>query len=108
MLEVMLGIAILGMAGVALIAVLTQTVTTATHGRASERRVMSAAQLLDRATLWNENELTMRLGRQRIGAWDLEVGAPRARLFTLVVHDTLTGAPVLRTTVYRAVTANGK
>jgi type II secretory pathway pseudopilin PulG len=107
MLEVMLGTAILGMAGVALITVLTQTTATASHGRAAERSVMSAAQLLDRATLWNENELTMRLGRQRVGAWDLEVGAPRARLFTLVVRDTLTGAPVLQTTVYRAVAASG-
>src|SRR5215207_1513016 len=101
LLEVMLGITILGMAGVALVTLLTQTVATVRNGRSTERRVASASQLLDRATLWSEGELASRLGRQRIGAWNLEVGAPRPRLYSLAVIDTISGAVVLRTTVYR-------
>ena len=66
LLEVMLGTAILGMAGVGLITLLTQTVETVRHGRAGERRTMSASQLLDRATLWSTSELDTRIGRQRV------------------------------------------
>ncbi|HEX7980445.1 MAG TPA: type II secretion system protein [Gemmatimonadaceae bacterium] len=107
MLEVMLGIAILGIAGVALVTLLTETLATASRGRAAEREVLGAAQLLDRATLWSNGELAMRLGRARVGAWDLEIAAPRARLYTLTVLDTLTRVVVLRTTVYRPAPANG-
>ena len=101
MLEVMLGVAILGMAGVALITLLTQTVHTVRQGRAAERRTESATQLLDRATLWSGNDLASRLGRSRVGDWNLEVATPQTQLYTLVVLDTLSGATVLRTTVYR-------
>jgi type II secretory pathway pseudopilin PulG len=101
LLEVMLGTAILGMAGVALVTLLTQTVATVDHGRSAERRVMGASRLLNRATLWSEPELALRVGRQRTGAFDLEVTKPRPQLYTLRVLDTLSGSAVLRTTVYR-------
>ena len=101
MLEVMLGVAILGMAGVALVTLLTQTVHTVRQGRTMERRTTSAMQLLDRATLWSDGELASRLGRSRVGDWNLDVAAPRTQLYSLTVLDTLTGATVLRTTVYR-------
>jgi type II secretory pathway pseudopilin PulG len=101
MLEVMLGVMILGMAGVALITLLTQTVHTVRQGRAVERRMASAAQLLDRATLWSDGELASRLGRSRIGELDVDVALPQPQLYSLTVLDTLTGARVLATTVYR-------
>lgn len=103
LLEVMLGIAILGMAGVAMITLLTQTVQTVRHGRSTERRISSASQLLDRATLWSASSLDSRIGRSRIESWNLEVTLARPRLYTLVVLDTLTDAEQLRTTVYRPV-----
>ena len=101
MLEVILGVAILGMAGVGLVTLLTQTLHTVRQGRGAERRTESAARVLDRATMLGESELTGRLGRSRVGDWNLEIAAPQTRLFTLAVRDTLTGAVVLRTTVYR-------
>jgi type II secretory pathway pseudopilin PulG len=101
MLEAILGVAILGMAGVGLVTLLTQTVHTVRQGRTTERRTVSAMQLLDRATLWSDGELASRLGRSRIGDWNLDVATPKSRLYSLVVLDTLTGATVLRTTVYR-------
>ncbi|HEU4722068.1 MAG TPA: type II secretion system protein [Gemmatimonadaceae bacterium] len=101
MLEVILGVAILGMVGVGLVTLLTQTVQTVRQGRAAERRTESAVQLLDRVILWSESELASRLGRSRMGVWNLDVATPRARLYTLAVLDTLSGATVLRTTVYR-------
>ena len=101
MLEVILGVAILGMAGVALVTLLSQTVHTVRQGRATERRTEGAAQLLNRATLWSESELASRLGRSRVGDWNLDVATPQAQLYTLAVLDTLTGVTVLRTTVYR-------
>lgn len=101
MLEVMLGVAILGMAGVALVTLLTQTVHTVRRGRSVERQTASAARLLDRATLWSDTELASSLGRQRIGDLNLEVGTIQSHLYTLIVLDTLTDAPVLHTAVYR-------
>ena len=80
----------------------TQTVATVDHGRSAERRVMSASRLLNRATLWSETELALRVGRQRVGGWDLDVSAPRPRLYMLTVLAT-----VLRTTVYRAGATSG-
>jgi len=101
MLEVMLGTVILGMAGVALVTLLTQTVHTVRQGRAAERRTASAIQLLDRATLWTDGELASRLGRSRIGGLDIDVASPQPQLYSLTVLDTLTGAAVLATAVYR-------
>jgi type II secretory pathway pseudopilin PulG len=102
LLEVMLGTAILGMAGVALITLLTQTMTTVQRGRAAERKVASASQLLDRASLWSSAELAMHLGRTRVGTWDMQVdAAPNRRLYDVAVLDTLSGTAVLRTTFYR-------
>ncbi len=101
LLEVLLGIVILGISGVALVTLLTQTVETVRHGRDTERRVMSASQLFNRATLWTTPELDVRLGRQRIGDWNVEVTTVQPELYALAVLDTLTGVVVLHTTVYR-------
>lgn len=101
MLEVILGVAILGMAGVGLITLLSQTLHTVRLGRDAEQRTASAARQLDRASVWSENELAGRLGRSRAGTWTLEVTTARAKVYTLAVLDTLTGATVLRTTLYR-------
>ena len=108
LLEVLLGIAILGIAGVGLIMLLTQTVETVRHGRDTERRVMSASHLFNRATLYNTPELDARIGRQRIGEWNLEIVMAQMQLYSLAVLDTTTGVVVLHTTVYRpASTTNG-
>jgi type II secretory pathway pseudopilin PulG len=101
LLEVMLGIAILGMAGVALITLLTQTVATVQRGRTTERKVASASQLLDRASLWSAAELTVHLGRTRVAGWDVQVDALGRRLYDVSILDTLSETPVLRTTFYR-------
>lgn len=101
MLEVMLGVAIVGMAGVGLITMLTQTLHTVRQGRAAERRMESASRLLARASLWSDTDLASRLGRSRIGNWNLEVVRPQPALYTLSVFDTLGGAAVVHTTAYR-------
>ena len=104
LLEVMLGTAILGMAGVALITLLQQTVETVRQGRATERRTVLATELLNRVSLLSGAALQERIGRSRIGAWTLQVkGTPP--LFVMVVRDTLTDAEVLHTTVYRPLRA---
>ena len=101
MLEVILGVAILGMAGVGLVTLLSQTLHTVRLARGAEERTESAARLLDRASVWSENALVGRLGRSRAGTWTLEFTTTRARVYSLAVLDTLTGATVLRTTLYR-------
>lgn len=108
LLEVLLGIAILSMSGVALITLLTQTVHTVRHGRDTERRIMSASKLLNRATLWSTTELDVHVGRQRIDTWNLDVQMTQPDLYSLTVLDTLTGAAILQTMVYRPpAQANG-
>ena len=101
MLEVMLAVAILGMAAVGLVTMLTQTLHTVRLGRAAEQRTESASRLLDRVTLWNDGELSAHLGISRVGNWNLETVAPRPTIYMLSVLDTIGGMPVLRTTVYR-------
>jgi hypothetical protein len=101
MLEVMLGVTILGMAGVALVTLLTGTLHTVRQGRSAERRTEGAARVLNRVTRWNDAELASRLGRSRAGSWNLDVVRPQPGLYTIAVYDTLGGAAVLRTSVYR-------
>ncbi|MEO7455562.1 MAG: hypothetical protein ABIY52_04825 [Gemmatimonadaceae bacterium] len=102
LLEVMLGTAILGMAGVALITLLQQTTETVRQGRNAERRTQLATEVLNRISLWSRAELEAHVGRARLGAFDVEVSMPADRLYDVVLHDTLTDAPVLRTVIYRA------
>ncbi|MDB4913039.1 MAG: hypothetical protein JWM95_683 [Gemmatimonadetes bacterium] len=101
LLEVMLGTLLLGVAGIALVTLLAQTVETVRIGRAVERRTTLAVETLNRATLWNEAELESHIGRARMGVWDVEVTHPDAQLYTITVHDTITAAEILHTTVYR-------
>jgi hypothetical protein len=86
---------------VAIITLLTQTVEAVRHGRDAERQARTAAQLMNRATLWSAAELDARLGRRRIGQWDLVVSNARPSLYTLSVLDTLNGSLALETAVYR-------
>jgi len=101
LLEVMLGTLLITMSGIALIALIAQTVQTVRSGRETERQTQSAAAALERATQLGDAELAMRVGRRRVGAWDIEVSVPAATLYAIDVHDTLTGATVLGTMVYR-------
>jgi hypothetical protein len=106
LLEVMLGTLILVISGIALVTLLTQTVETIRHGRLTERHTLSAAKVLNRTTLLSDAELALRIGRQRVGDWNVDINAPTPELFTIDVRDTLSNALMLGTMVYRS-TASG-
>jgi type II secretory pathway pseudopilin PulG len=101
LLEVMLGTVLFAMSSVALVTLLVQTVATVRHGRETERRTANATRLLNRVSLFSEFDLSLRLGVQRMNGLNMEIGAPAPTLFTIDVRDTVTGAVIVGTMVYR-------
>lgn len=102
LLEVMLGIAILGIAAVALVTLLGQTVETVRHGREAERNTALATEMLNRTSVWSASQLDARVGITHIGRWNVDVHVIAPHLYSVTVRDTASDAIVLKTSVYRA------
>jgi Tfp pilus assembly protein PilV len=98
--EVLIALVVLAIAGVGLITLLAQTLTSVHQvgGRQDEVRV--AATLMDRAATWSRADLELHIGSTRTGRFVLTVGGLPGALYAVDVSDT-TGAMLLHTTFYR-------
>src|SRR4051812_36636034 len=105
LLEVTIALAILGSAGVALVALLGQARQTMHDVRATERRVVTAAEESDRLVLLDRADLVSRLGWTRDGEWVLHVVRVRGTVFDVDIGRREGAPPVLRTTLYRPDTS---
>jgi hypothetical protein len=98
--EVVVGLTILAIAGIAWVTLLAQTRMSIAQMRAREVRVRAANDLLERHRLLGHEELDARLGTTRIGAFTISVSAITPQLYSLAARDTGAQAVLLWTTVY--------
>lgn len=104
LIETLIALVILATAGVGLVTLLGQTVHTVRQFRGREREFAAAGQALDATVAWSRTELDARIGNGRLRTWQLGVSDIGSGLYELSLSDTLTGAELLRTTLYRPIT----
>jgi Tfp pilus assembly protein PilV len=109
LIEVVLGLTILAIVGVGWVALLGQQFMSVRQIRSRERDVEAAASLVEAiSATWSKADLDARVGRGRVGAFTLVVGQLPASLYELAVADTLTGSPLIATTLFVRDTIDGK
>ena len=106
LLEVLVALAILVIAGVALAGVLGENLRALHHARERDREMSAAASFLDAVSLWPREDLDRRLGWRGQGKWKLRIDRPESDLYVIALADS-TAREILRTVLYRPEAPNG-
>jgi type II secretory pathway pseudopilin PulG len=99
LLEVLAAVAILGIAGLALVELTATGVRATADARAREREVADADRLLSAYTLLSRPELDQRLGDRSVGPYVVNIQRPERGLYRIAIGDLIT-------VVYRADSVN--
>lgn len=106
LLDVVVALTLLGLSGVALIAVVDQTVRTMRGVAFVERETRLAARELDRFVLYDRSQLVSLTGRRELRGWSVHVDQIDSDLFDVAIARSDTSPPLLRTTLYRPDTVD--
>lgn len=101
MLEVVVGLSLLTVAGAALLALLSQTMDAVERRYQHEAATRAASWRMDAIALWSRSQLDARVGSTPLGAWTLRITPLGPTLYRVGLADTATGAAVLETSLYR-------
>lgn len=103
LLEVLVGIALLGSAGLGVVLALRQASVAEAVAAEQERYLAAADRVLAAMTLLQAGELDQRIGAQRIGEFVVRVARPEAALYRIAVADSgVRDHELLTTVVFRA------
>ena len=100
LLEVMLALGILAIAGGALLALTSENSRALAGAGASDERIQRADDFMAVVSLWNAEDLDRRLGVRRQGPWLLTIQRSRPALYDVVLMDSAS-RPVLATALFR-------
>ena len=108
LLEVLVALAILAIAGVTLLSALGESVQALERSLARDREISSASAFLNVVALWPREDLDRRLGWREQGRWRLRIDRPEPELYAVTLADS-TGMRMLLTTVlYRPVPGDAR
>jgi type II secretory pathway pseudopilin PulG len=108
LLEAVVALTILAVAGVAAVAMASESARTIAHIRETEAELRAASALMEAASLWTREDLDRRLGDRAQGPWRLRIDRPVPTLYTLTLTDSLGRAELLRTAIFRPEAAHGE
>lgn len=103
LLEVMLALGILAIAGGALLALASESSRALGRAGSSDERIQQADDFMATVSLWRAEDLDRRLGVRRQGSWLLSIQRSRTALYDVVLMDTAR-RPVLATALFRPAT----
>jgi hypothetical protein len=106
LLEAMIAITMIAIAGVGMVTYLGQTIESIRQVHDRDRATRAASRELDHLSLLRSAQLGVRVGRTRIGCCELVVEAVTPVLYRLALADTMTGAFILETSVYASDTTS--
>jgi hypothetical protein len=106
LLEVLLGFALLAIAGIAWITLAGQTAQTLRNVRASERATFAAASTMEWVAIRSATELDAMIGERREGDFDVTILRLLPGLYDVTIGDTLTGTALLHSSVYAPYVAS--
>jgi hypothetical protein len=101
LLEAVVALAVLALAGSAVVGLEIEAGSAVRHAANREAEVTAASRFLEFVALWPREDLERHFGTHRQGSWLLGVERPSPDLYTLTLSDGATGETLLRTAVYR-------
>ena len=101
LLEVMVSLVLLGGAGAALVTLMGQSAHSLRHVGQTEVEVRRASDELARFEAYDRTTIVSLIGQSMSRGWLLSVAQRSPDLFDVVIADTITRVPILRTTLYR-------
>ena len=102
LLETLVALAILGVAGASLAALAVGATDAVRRAHRLDDDVRRASAFLDVVALWPREDLDRRLGTRPQGEWLLDVRHVAPALYTVAIADSGDARPLLRTALYRA------
>jgi hypothetical protein len=103
LLEVLVAVAILGAAGIALVAQMHEVMATVHSVERRESGFSEANAFLEAISLWPRADLDRHLGDRPNGAWRLVVERPSSDLYLVGIRDSSDRLMILETALYRPV-----
>jgi type II secretory pathway pseudopilin PulG len=108
LLEVIVALTILIIAGLSAMAVANQAAAAVSQAREADSETRRASGFLDAVALWPRDDLDRHLGDRQEGPWILRIERPSPTLYTVILStppDTVDGGrlprELLRTVIYR-------
>ena len=101
LLEVLVALAILSIAGAAVVGFAEETGRALIDARRAERELRRTSAFLDAVTLWSRDDLDRHLGDRREGPWRMRVGRPTPTVYTILLMDSSGTRELLRTALFR-------
>jgi Tfp pilus assembly protein PilV len=106
LLEVLLGFALLAIAGIAWVTLAGQTARSLRDVRTTERTTLAAASTMEWVAIRTAPELDGMIGERRAGDFNVTIVRLIPALYDVTISDTLTGAPLLHSSVYASYAAS--
>jgi hypothetical protein len=106
LLEAIVAITILGIAGVSAVVMAADSARTVHHVREVDADVRAASGFLGAVSLWTREDLDRHLGSRVEGAWRLRVDRPTRTLYVVSLADTAGGPELVRTALFRPDTSH--
>ncbi len=106
LLEVIVALAILGVAGAAAVTMSAESARAVARARATDSETRAASALLDAVALWSRDDLDRHIGDRRQGPWRMRVERPLTTVYLVTLADSSGAATILQTALFRADTAN--
>lgn len=103
LLEAIVALALLSIAGLALMGIAVEATRAIESIAESERRLRDAGRLLDAVSLWSRVELDQRLGERPQGEMRLRISRVDAELYSVQLFAAGETEPLLVTTLLREV-----
>jgi type II secretory pathway pseudopilin PulG len=101
LLDAIVAITILGIAGTAAVVMASESARTVGRARQADAEMRDASAFMDAVSLWTRTDLDRHLGDRAQGPWRLRVDRPSPTLYTVVLRDSAGGPDLLRTDLFR-------
>jgi type II secretory pathway pseudopilin PulG len=101
LLEVLVGLAMLAIAGASMLALLAQTIDAVRRQQRHDAEIRAASERLDAVAVWTRAQLEARVGTTPLGPWTLRVAIVTGGLYHVALADPTTEATLLETSLYR-------
>jgi type II secretory pathway pseudopilin PulG len=101
LLEVLVGLTLLAVAGAALLSLLAQTIDAVSRQHRYDAQVRTASARLDAIAVWTRAQLEARVGTTPLGPWTLRIAMAPGGLYHVSLSADDTPGVFLETSLYR-------
>ena len=101
LLEVVIAIAIIGIAGIGAVTLVAESWRAVGTTREVERSLRDASAFLEAVALWPREDLDRHLGARAQGPWTMHVDRAAPTLYTVALADSAGGPPLVVTVLFR-------